>query len=483
MLFNSLSYLVFFLTVLVVYWSLPWHTARLAWLLAMSCVFYAAWYPAYLILFVVMVIINYSAAVGIGRTKQEQPRKAKFILIATAILDLGNLAFFKYLDFAVQSLFGMWNVFARQPMQPPQYHIFLPLGISFYTFQLLGYVVDVYRGNYLPVRNPFKVALFKAFFAQLIAGPILRASQFIGQLGSKRSFKTGWFIQGMDLIAIGLFKKVLIADQISPFVDQIFSSPHGAGSGTLLLAVYGYAVQIYCDFSGYTDIGRGCAYCLGYELPINFRSPYFSCNIVEFWHRWHITLSNWLRDYLYIPLGGSRCSRERNYLNLLITMGLGGLWHGASWCFVVWGLLHGAALAVTRAVHEWAGVRPDRPLLPGLPYRILATISTFHIVCLGWIFFRAPDFATAFSILRGIFAFKLFTGADLASIGIVALGLMATVLIAASILHFGVTMAGQAKLQEKLVWSLARPFIFTLVIVGTLLFGSRGGAQFIYFQF
>jgi alginate O-acetyltransferase complex protein AlgI len=483
MLFNSITYLVFFMIVLAVYWSMPGHRMRLGWLLMMSCLFYAVGSASYLILFLLMTAINWSAGIMVESKRQVKPKVARGFLIATLVLDLGNLAFFKYLDFLIQSLMGLGSFLSGRALSAPLTGILLPLGISFYTFQLVAYVTDVYRGDCKAVRNLVEFALFNTFFPKLIAGPILRASQFIGQLDSKRSFNLSRFVHGLDLIAIGLFKKVIIADQIGLFVDQVFAAPDGLGSGTLLLGVYGYAVQIYCDFSGYIDIGRGCAYCLGYELPVNFIFPYLSFNIIEFWRRWNITLSNWLRDYLYIPLGGNRRGPYRTYLNLFITMTLAGLWHGAGWCFVVWGMLHGTALAATRFVHEKVGVSHDKPLFKGWFYRVLAIVGTFNLVCLGWVFFRAPNFSTAFKILLGIANFKLYTSTDLTGIGIVTIGLLAIALTSLALLQVLSAVAGHVNLRQRAAWVIVRPFVYFVVIISVLLVGGRGVQQFIYFQF
>jgi alginate O-acetyltransferase complex protein AlgI len=359
--------------------------------------------------------------------------------------------------------------------------LFLPLGISFFTFQAIAYVVDVYRGSCSAVRDPIKMALFKAFFPQLIAGPIVRTPEFLPQLESARLFSTKQFLRGLDLIAVGVFKKVVVADQMSPFVDSVFAAPTGIGAPAAWLGVWGYAIEIYCDFSGYTDIGRGCAMCLGYELPKNFQFPYLSVNIIDFWRRWHITLSNWLRDYLYVPLGGNRRGRTRTYWNLIITMTLGGLWHGASWNFVAWGLYHGLLLTLTRWIHERCCVPVVRPLFAGRTYRIIAVILTFHLVCLGWVLFRAPTFdvaATVFSELLNIH----FDG--LAGMGKTSLFIMGLAVIACSCMHViaNVWLSRENPSKGRLL-SLARPFLYFLVFVGVILCGGRGAQQFIYFQF
>lgn len=483
MLFNSLSFAVFFLICLSGYWALPTNRLRLGWLLLLSWVFYAAWYPAYLLLFVLVMFLNYAAGRVVGAFRQRRPKWAARVVAATVVLDLGLLGFFKYVDFLTSSLFHVFSLLGISPWAPPLLHVFLPLGISFYTFQLIAYVVDVNRGDCPVIRNPFMIFVFISFFPHQIAGPILRVGEFMGQLEQKRRFNPQDLLHGLDLIAFGLLKKALIADQLAPFVDRAFSAPDGLGAGTLLLAVYAYAVQIYCDFSGYTDIGRGCAFCLGYKLPINFAAPYFSVNIVEFWRRWHITLSRWLRDYLYIPLGGNRLGRLRTYANLLITMVLGGLWHGASWNFVVWGALHGIALAFTRFVHEWRGVAPHLPLLPGKFYRILSILFTFHLVCLGWVFFRAPTFDAAFTILREIATLRLFGTSGLGSFGFVTLALVAAAVFAAGAMHLMMSRLKVAHVHQTLAWTACRPFVYFAVTAAIPLLADRGAQQFIYFQF
>lgn len=481
MLFNSLTYLCFFVAVLVTYWILPAHRARLGFLLVASWVFYLAWYPIYLLLLLAVTVVNHLAALGIERHRERRPRLAHGILVGAVTLDLLNLALFKYFGFFLESGAAVARVLFAVEWTPPMSDLFLPLGISFYTFQIIAYVVDLGRGEIGVIRNPLKLSLFIAFFPQLIAGPIVRAREFIGQLDSLRRWDTRRVLHGLDLIAFGLFKKVLIADQIAPFVDGAFAAPSAQGSLALLVAVYAYSVQIYCDFSGYTDIGRGCAYCLGYQLPRNFQAPYFAVNVTEFWRRWHMTLSNWLRDYLYIPLGGNRRGRSRTYLNLILTMALGGLWHGASWTFVVWGLLHGFALAATRYAHERAGVAPDQPLLPGRLYRLASMAVTFHFVTFCWIFFRAQSFEAAFEVCTGILG--LGGGGAFGDRGRFALLLMIATLGVVGLLHALTTLAIRGRWHQRPIWDWLRPIVYVGVLVGASLFAGRGPQQFIYFQF
>ena len=465
------------------YWALPWHKARLGWLLVASWLFYAAWYPAYLVLFLLVSVINYLAGLAVGATRTSRPGLARWIVIGTAIVDLGNLAFFKYANFLVQSTAGAFVFLTGSEWSPPMMDIFLPLGISFYSFQMMAYVIDTHRGTCQTIRNPLKMFLFIAFFPQLIAGPIVRANELIGQLSTKQRFRADHFLRGLDLIIVGAFKKVIIADQLAPFVDKIYAAPQGLGTGALMLGVYAYAIQIYCDFSGYTDIGRGCARCLGYKLPRNFTRPYLACNIAEFWRRWHMTLSSWLRDYLYIPLGGNRQSVWRTHLNLMITMTLGGLWHGASWCFVVWGMIHGIALSVSRIVHTKLGVKPDEPLLKSPLYRFVSTVATFHLVALAWVFFRAPTFDTAFTIIRQIFSFRLLGATDLAALGMVLPGLIFFAVVFLVLLHLLASRAERAGLHRGRLWTVGRPVLYFIVIAAIMLCAGRGPQQFIYFQF
>ena len=482
MLYNSLTYLVFFSAVLAAYWALPAHRARIGLLLAASWLFYAAWYPIYLLLLIAVTAVNYGAALAVAANAERRPALARRIVATTVVVDLANLAFFKYANFFLESGAGIAHALGST-WQPPHVDVVLPLGISFYTFQKIAYVVDVHRGQAPVIRNPLKMALFGGFFPQLIAGPIVRPNEFIPQLGSLRRFDRDRFLHGLDLVAVGLVKKVLIADQVAPFVDQVFATPHVFGAGTLLIAVYAYSAQIYCDFSGYTDIGRGCAYMLGFHLPRNFEAPYFSLNPVEFWRRWHMTLSRWLRDYLYVPLGGNRRGRLRTYGNLFVTMALGGLWHGASWNFVLWGTLHGAALAATRWVHEALGVAPDQPLVRGRAYRIASIFVTFQFVAFAWILFRAATLADASAVIQGIAHAPWFGPNDGPTFGPLRLRLGALALVALAALHGAATLAARGGLQRTPFWRTARPLGYFAVVVACLLLASRGAQQFIYFQF
>lgn len=481
MLYNSLSFLVFFVLVFASYWTLRGHRARLVLLLVASWLFYAAWYPRYLVLFLAVTAVTYGAGIWIADLRRHDRRAASRAVVATVVLDLAMLAYFKYANFLLGSATSAAGELGVQ-WHVPQLHVILPLGISFYTFQSIAYVIDVNRGEVEATRNPLKLALFKAFFPQLIAGPIVRASELVPQFASARRATPAMMLAGLDLVAVGLFKKVMIADQIAPYVDRVFANPTAHSTIPLLLGIYGYAAQIYCDFSGYTDIGRGCARLLGYELPPNFDHPYLSVNIVDFWRRWHMTLSRWLRDYLYIPLGGSRQGRVRTYVNLLLTMVLGGLWHGAAWTFVVWGLIHGVLLAVTRLVHDLRGVPGEQPLFRGRAYRWLSIAVTFHLVCIAWVFFRAPTLAVAMSMLRRVARVSAVSSADIAAFGWVTLGVTGASLVAVGLLHVIARVVSRQP-RTSTAWLVARSGAYAALVIALTLLASRGAQQFIYFQF
>ncbi|HEY8945656.1 MAG TPA: MBOAT family protein [Polyangiaceae bacterium] len=392
MLFNTLAYALFFAVVFLVSWSLVRvRKLRVVFLLAASYFFYAHWDYRFLPLIFISSTGDWLLGNAIAAAKTQRSRK--LWLIATIILNLGLLGFFKYANFAIDSTRALLQGFGFEPPDVAL-RVALPVGISFFTFESMSYVIDVYRGHIKPHRSYIEYLTFVAFFPHLVAGPIVRPRDLLPQLGGEPRFSAEAGMEGLFLIAVGLTKKVAIGDYLAlNLVDRVFESPAGYSSVEVYAAVIGYALQIYCDFSGYTDIAIGSALLLGIRFPKNFDAPYSAVDIVDFWRRWHISLSTWLRDYLYIPLGGNRRGRARTYANLMITMLLGGLWHGASWTFVVWGGIHGAALALTRAWREWRG--ESGSLLPGGIGRVAGILFTFHLVCAAWIFFRADSFAKA----------------------------------------------------------------------------------------
>jgi D-alanyl-lipoteichoic acid acyltransferase DltB (MBOAT superfamily) len=352
---------------------------RCLWILAFSMFFYYKCSGAFLLLLLALALMDYWVAKRLSKERSASKRKGWLLLSLSG--NLGALFYFKYANFLLSNL-GLEKL-----------DIVLPVGISFFTFQSLSYTVDIYRKEIKPAKSLLDYLFFATFFPQLVAGPIVRAKQFLPQIRNKLSLNPDAFGRAWFLILGGLFKKAVISDYISlNFVDRVFDNPSLYSALENLAAVYGYALQIYCDFSGYSDMAIGLALLMGFELTLNFDAPYRSASITEFWRRWHISLSSWLRDYLYIPLGGNRKGRWRTYLNLMLTMLLGGLWHGASWKFVAWGAWHGLLLSLERALglaKRWSGP--------------LAQITAFHAVCLGWIYFRASDFATGTLMLRKIF--------------------------------------------------------------------------------
>lgn len=372
---------------------------RLLFILGASYVFYAHWDWRFLPLIWGSSSIDWLLGHAIHRA--ETPRSKKLWLVGTVIVNLGVLAVFKYFDFGVDSARA---ALASLGVAVPEVtlRVALPVGISFFTFESMSYVIDVYRGHIRPQKSYFEYLSFVAFFPHLVAGPIVRPRDLLPQLAGQARWNPREGSEGLFLIAVGLLKKVAIGDYLAlNLVDRVFDAPIQYSALECYVGVLGYAVQIYCDFSGYTDIAIGSALLLGVRFPLNFDAPYKAHNISNFWRRWHISLSTWLRDYLYIPLGGNRKGRVRTYFNLMTTMLLGGLWHGASWTFVVWGGIHGAALSVTRMYQEWRerrGRAPNRsPLL-----HLASVLATFHLVCAAWIFFRAETFQKAAQVFSQI---------------------------------------------------------------------------------
>lgn len=385
MLFNSLEFFAFFAIVYALYLVLP-HRAQNRMLLVASYVFYGWWDWRFLSLIAASTVVDYFCGLRLAEDREASHRKRWILLSLTS--NLGLLGFFKYYDFFVTSaeaaLAGLGVDAAGFRLD-----IVLPVGISFYTFQTLSYTLDIYRGSLKPTRDFLDFALFVAFFPQLVAGPIERASRLLPQVTERRSIRPEQFRDGLYLIGWGLFKKVMIADRCAVIVNQVFANHTAYSSFEQLLAIYAFTFQIYCDFSGYSDIARGLAKLMGFELMLNFNLPYFSRNPSEFWRRWHISLSTWLRDYLYISLGGNRGRAARTYRNLMITMVLGGLWHGAQWTMVLWGAYQGTLLVVHR---YYRTLRPGKPAGERNPiFHALTIFLFFQAICFGWLIFRAES--------------------------------------------------------------------------------------------
>lgn|SRR5574344_190107 len=401
MIFSSGVFLFLFLGFTFVYMLLQKKlTARLLFVTAFSYYFYYKSSGIYFFLLALVTCSDFILARFIGKFRLQFPERntlPRLMVILSLLIDLGLLFYFKYTNFFA----GMFANIIGSNFQP--YDIFLPVGISFFTFQSLSYTIDVYRGDIKPLKNVLDYAFYVSFFPQLVAGPIVRARDFIPQIRKPLCITNDMFARGVYFIIIGLFKKAVISDYISiNFVERIFDNPSLYSGLENLLGVYGYTLQIYCDFSGYSDMAIGLALLLGFHFPLNFNAPYRSDSVTEFWHRWHISLSTWLKDYIYISLGGNRKGKVRTYINLMLTMLLGGLWHGASLNFVFWGGMHGLALVAHKFLHQQILHRPKTYKSYGWR-KFFAIVITFHFVCFAWIFFRNSTFDGSWVMIKQIF--------------------------------------------------------------------------------
>jgi alginate O-acetyltransferase complex protein AlgI len=471
MLFSSIGFLFFFVAVLTSYAALSrsW-TARKILLLVASYGFYMVWNPPFVLLLMGSTLLDYMAGKRIAASRDRRVKNAW--LVASCIGNLGVLGFFKFGDFLVSNV---WYL-AQPAVQYPELlrDVVLPVGISFYTFQSLSYTIDVYRDRRSVASGPLDFALYVSFFPQLVAGPILRARDFLPQLSENKPLRAGNARVGIDQVARGFAKKLLIADALAPYVDTVFASPASFGAVNILLALYAYSFQIYCDFSGYSDIAIGTARILGFRVPDNFQLPFLARNPREHWQRWHMSLSSWLRDYLYIPLGGSRLSPPRTYVNLLLTMTLGGLWHGAAWNFVLWGLYHGVWLCAHRLV---SGAAPPAAVAAGgRASRLWHWISVglmFHVVCGSWVLFRAQSLTDSGHLVSGLLDFAApFYHVDPMVLLLIGIGFGSHILGSAK---------GLARSWDETGW-LTRGLWYAFLTLLIFLRSSRSEA-FIYFQF
>ena len=417
MLFNSVQFLLSFSAFIVAYWLLPQRWRNLALFIG-SYVFYGMWDWRFLSLLAISTIVDFE--VGRRLAEARPPTYRKLLLSLSMTVNLGMLGIFKYFNFFVDNFVDLLDRVGLAP-NTPLLQVLLPVGISFYTFQTMSYTIDAYRGQIAPVRRFVDFATYVSYFPQLVAGPIERARVLLPQItADQRSLSTESVGSGLGLVLMGLVKKVVLADGVAAVADRLYDDPAGASTITALLGIVAFSLQIYGDFAGYTDIARGVSRLLGIELSLNFSQPYLARNITEFWRRWHISLSNWLRDYLYISLGGNRKGTLRTYAHLMITMLLGGLWHGASWNFVVWGGLHGLYLVVHKLTRKGV-VSPQAPAWRDVP----AIAVTFSVVSLTWIFFRSPDFSTSFEVIRALARPGDWSQADALLVALATLGALA----------------------------------------------------------
>ena len=479
MIFTEFRFFIFFALVFGVYWSLRSNGWRKLWLLVCSYAFYMAWDWRFLSLIVGSTLVDY--VVGLNLVKcEDQPKQKKMWLVVSLAVNLGALAFFKYANFFADSAVGLL-AWLGLPANQVTLGIVLPVGISFYTFQTLSYSLDIYAGRLQPRKSLLDLATFVAFFPQLVAGPIVRASDFLPQLESSRTFSRVNVRACLMLFLVGFFKKTGVSDNLAPIVDQYFAAPETFTALSSWIGVLSYTVQIYCDFSGYSDMAIACAGLLGYELCLNFDFPYFASSITDFWRRWHISLSTWLKDYLYIPLGGNRGGKWMTYRNLMTTMVLGGLWHGAAWTFVVWGALHGGALIAHKEWTAFTRRRQERwPALAkhaisGKTPSLRGMAITFYWVCITWVFFRADSFSSATTVLSSFVGLRS-PGTETLNPAILGfLGLLA-------VLHWLTAQQVWTRIVERLP-AQAFSAIYGLLAAAILTLVPVGYQAFIYFQF
>jgi alginate O-acetyltransferase complex protein AlgI len=471
MIFNSLVFVVFFAIVLILHsMPFPWKVKKVNLLIA-SYIFYAAWNPPFVILLWLSTVVDWFAARGLQQA--EQPWKRRAWMLLSIVVSLGLLSYFKYGQFLVEN-FSHLVALAGFHYSPPKSSIVLPIGISFYTFATMSYTLDIYLRRAEPARSFLDYALFVTFFPHLVAGPIMRPTELVPQFEVPHKATPDQFRFGLALMTLGLFEKAVLADGfLGPVVDQVYSARVVPGFIDSWIGTLAFSGQIFCDFAGYSITAIGAALCLGFALSDNFRFPYAAIGFTDFWRRWHITLSAWLRDYLYIPLGGNRYGNARTYFSLMATMLIGGLWHGASWTFVVWGGLHGLYLAVERMLRKpFRGYRPGRLAAAGLG------LLTFVLVNIAWVFFRAKTFHEAMFVLSGMFGRNAHAEPVLAAIYILTTVVIITGLLLAHCSMRNQTLeAAIARTHPTALTALWTIMAFAVVIQH----GESNG--FIYFQF
>ena len=494
MLFNSIDFFIFFPIVVLLFYIIP-KKARYIWLLVCSYYFYMCWNAKYVLLIAASTVITWLAGILIEKCKDVRWKKG--VVAFGFISNLGILFVFKYFDFALANVNKVLS-FANMELLSNPFDIILPVGISFYTFQALGYMVDVYRGELEAEKNPLRYALFVSFFPQLVAGPIERSKNLLTQLkkiDTEKMWNYNKAAEGVILIFWGLFMKMVIADRIAIFVNQIFSNIYAYGTVELILGAVAFSIQIYCDFNGYSTIALGAAKVMGFELSENFNTPYLATSIRDFWRRWHISLSSWFKDYLYIPLGGNRCGRIRKYCNLMITFLISGLWHGAAWTYVIWGGLHGIyqiagdVLSPIRAkINEKAGVNTS-----AFSYKLGQILITFSLTSFAWIFFRAGSVDQALYYIGRLFTKwnpwvifdqSLYTlGLDIIEMNILLIGVV--ILLIIDLLKYTKKITISEFLMKQNLWF--RWAVLLFMILAVLVYGKYGinfdSSKFIYFDF
>lgn len=494
MIFNSIDFLIFFPAVTLVYAIIP-KRARCIWLLIASYYFYMCWNAKYALLIAFSTAVTYTAGLLIGRLKDTRAKKC--VMAGGFVINLGILFFFKYFDFALNNLNRLLTYFSLQSIQNP-FDILLPVGISFYTFQALGYLADVYRGECAAEKNLLRYALFVSFFPQLVAGPIERSKNLFRQIREmeRRTLLSMEAVaQGFIMMLWGLFMKMVIADRVAIFVDTVFDQTFAVGTVEAVLGAVGFAIQIYCDFGGYSAIAIGAAKVMGFDLMENFNTPYFAASIKDFWRRWHISLSSWFRDYLYIPLGGSKGGRLRKYANLMITFLLSGLWHGAALTYILWGIVHGLYRVIGDILEpaRRKGIELLKIKTDVFSFRLGQVACTFALTTFAWIFFRAASVRQAFVYVSNLFTRwnpwvffneSLYTfGLDRREAGILFAALTALIIVDLVRYWKGLNL-GEALYRQNLVF---RWIVMISLAVAVIVYGVYGidfdSAKFIYFTF
>ena len=468
MIFTSFEFLFFITVLFFLLYLVRSHSYQIYVLLLASYIFYGAWNPSYVLLIMATSFIGWSCGYLMGNT--ENIRKRKLYLSLSIIGSLSILAYFKYANFFIE------NIELLTDIELTMVNVILPVGISFFTFQCLSYTIDLYRKK-IPVCHSIpRFFLFVAFFPQLVAGPIVRASEFLPQLNHPIAIKQDNLLHGLQIFLIGAFQKVIIANNLSPFVDRVFEQPEIYSSSTVLLSVICYSIQIFCDFSGYSLMAIGVAYALGFKLPENFRMPYLATSITEFWRRWHLTLSFWLRDYLYISLGGNRRGNIRTLVNLIVTMVLGGLWHGASWNFVLWGFMHGLGLVIHKFWSTYSSIIFGEAIKNSLIYKIFAWSVTYFFVLLLWIPFRSTSFEDTLIIFQKLIQFE--QGIDWHyTQGIILILLTA-------IWHIAYLFKNNLITKYPYIeFNLKHLLVLGILFTSIVLFAPMESSPFIYFQF
>lgn len=477
MLFNSFAYAIFLPIVFALYWALP-HKFRWPLLLIASYYFYMSWNPKYVVLILLTTVVSYGAAILVDKSDSKAAKKG--ILAGALIICLGLLFVFKYFNFFSASIFAVLSKLTPG-VHPVTLKLILPVGISFYTFQTLSYVIDVYKGETEVEKNFGIYATFVSFFPQLVAGPIERSSNLLPQIKAENHFDYDQAIYGAKLMIIGFYKKLVIADVVAQYVDIVYGNLPAYEGFDIAIASFFFTLQIYCDFSGYSDIAIGTAKLMGIDLMTNFRSPYFSSSIKEFWSRWHISLSTWFRDYVYIPLGGNRCGKARTYLNLMVTFLLSGLWHGANWTFVIWGAIHGAAQVLENMCSKF--LKPIRENKIG---RWIAILIVFEFANAAWVFFRAESFADAMYVFANVANGITSPSSYLSSS--IGLGILELAIILGSV--FVLMVYDYFNIDGEIINKISRmnkafQWVLYIFLGLMIVFLSQKGvaAEFVYFQF